>query len=75
MSFFELFQGIGTLFDAQPVIAIARIVLIGLGCLLVYLGVKQILDPLIMVPMGFGMAVVNAAVLYLDTGKIGKTHV
>lgn len=75
MSFFELFQGIGTLFDAQPVIAIARIVLIGLGCLLVYLGVKQILDPLIMVPMGFGMAVVNAAVLYLDTGKMGTIFV
>lgn len=75
MSFFELFQGIGTLFEAEPTIAIARIVLIILGCALVYAGVKEILEPLIMVPMGFGMAAVNAAVLFLEAGKMGTIFV
>lgn len=75
MNFFELFQGIGTLFAAEPTIAIARIILICLGCGLVYLGVKHILDPLIMVPMGFGMASVNSAVLFLEAKKMGTIFV
>lgn len=36
-------------------IVIARIALILLGFLLVYLGIKGTLEPLIMVPMGLGM--------------------
>lgn len=36
-------------------IVIARIALILLGFLLVYLGIKVTLEPLIMVPMGLGM--------------------
>ncbi|MDR2487085.1 MAG: sodium ion-translocating decarboxylase subunit beta [Clostridiales Family XIII bacterium] len=66
-----LFQGIGTLFAQEPVIAIARVALIFLGILLVWLGVKGTLEPLIMVPMGFGMTAVNAGVLFLDANKIG----
>lgn len=46
-SILDLFQGIGTMFAQSPQIAIARVVLIFLGFLLVYLGVKGTLEPLI----------------------------
>ncbi len=67
----NLFQGVGTLFVQEPKIAIARIVLILLGILMVYLGKKEILEPLIMIPMGFGMAAVNSGVLFLSANQIG----
>lgn len=71
MNFIDLFQGVGTLFVQEPKIAIARIVLIFLGILLVYLGKKEILEPLIMIPMGFGMAAVNSGVLFLSASQVG----
>ena len=45
--------------------AIARIFLIGLGFLILYLGCKDILEPLIMVPMGVGICLVNAGILMM----------
>ncbi|MDF3001027.1 MAG: sodium ion-translocating decarboxylase, beta subunit [Bacillota bacterium] len=70
-----LFQGVGTLFYQDPKIAIARIVLILLGILLVYLGRKEVLEPLIMIPMGFGMSAVNAGVLFLSTSQTGTIFI
>lgn len=70
-----LFQGFGTFFAQEPKIVIARIVLIILGILLVYLGKKGTLEPLIMIPMGFGMATVNAGVLFFTTNTIGTLFV
>ncbi len=67
-----LFQGIGTMFYQSPEIVICRIVLIFAGFLLVYLGKKGILEPLIMVPMGVGMSSVNAGMLFLTGNKIGN---
>ncbi len=67
----SLFQGLQTLVDASPVLMAARIGFIILGMLLVYLGKKGVLEPLLMVPMGLGMSAVNAGVLVLDTGKTG----
>ena len=67
----NLFQGIATLLAAEPKIAIARIALILFGMLLVYLGAKKVLEPLLMIPMGFGMAAVNAGVLFLAASKPG----
>lgn len=72
MSILDLFQGIGTMFAQSPQIAIARVALIFLGFLLVYLGVKGTLEPLIMVPMGLGMSAVNAGVLFLGENQIGN---
>jgi oxaloacetate decarboxylase beta subunit len=46
--------------------AIARVGLIVLGLALVYLGKKGVLEPLLMIPMGLGMATVNAAVMFFD---------
>ena len=71
-SILDLFQGIGTMFAQSPQIAIARVVLIFLGFLLVYLGGKGTLEPLIMVPMGLGMSAVNASVLFLGENQIGN---
>lgn len=72
MNLLELFQGIGTMFQQQPSIAILRIVLIGFGGLLVYLGKKETLEPLIMIPMGIGMLAVNAGMMFLSNGHIGN---
>ncbi len=70
-----LFQGISTLFAVDPIVAAARIGLICLGVLLFYLGCRQILEPLIMIPMGFGMIAINCAVLYLSDGVLGNIFV
>jgi sodium ion-translocating decarboxylase beta subunit len=67
----DLFQGIATLAAAEPFILVGRIVLMMLGLLLIYLGQKGVLEALLMIPMGLGMATVNAAVLFLQAGKMG----
>ncbi len=66
----DIFQGIGTLFAVHPKFAIARLGLIALGFLLMYLGRKGVLEALIMIPMGLGMATVNAAVMFFDPLKL-----
>lgn len=75
MDFLNLFQGLATLFIQEPKIAIARIVLMILGILLVYLGAKNTLEPLVMIPMGFGMAAVNAGVLFLSARNTGTIFI
>ena len=54
------------MFVQDPTVAVTRVVLIVLGILLVYLGSKKVLEPLIMIPMGFGMSAINAAVLFMN---------
>jgi len=71
----HLFQGVATLVHSDPTIAIARMVLIFLGILLVYCGAKNILEPLLMIPMGVGMASVNAGVLYLSATTMGTIFI
>ena len=71
----DLFQGIGTLFTQDPQVAIGRVVLMLLGFLLVYLGKKEVLEPLLMIPMGLGMSAVNAGVLVFEGGKTGTLFV
>lgn len=73
---FDMFQGIGSMFQQEPRIVITRIILIFLGLLLVYLGTKQILEPLIMIPMGFGMSAINAGVLIVKaTGDLSNLFI
>jgi len=69
--FFTIFQGIYTLFVEDPVVAGARIFLIALAFLLIYLGYRQVLEPLMMLPMGIGMLGVNAGVLVLEASQHG----
>jgi oxaloacetate decarboxylase beta subunit len=70
-----LFQGIATLVMGDPLIAIGRVVLIAIGIAFVCLGAKGTLEPLIMIPMGVGMASVNAAVLYLSATTMGTIFI
>lgn len=72
MEIIELFQGISTMFQQEPKVVILRIVLIFLGFLLVYLGKRGTLEPLIMIPMGLGMSAVNAGVLFMENNQIGN---
>ena len=67
----SLFQGIATLAASEPKILIGRICLIILGLLLIYLGKKGVLEALLMIPMGLGMAAVNAGVLFFDEARMG----
>jgi oxaloacetate decarboxylase beta subunit len=75
LSFLDLFQGIATLVAAEPKIMFGRIFLMLLGFLLIYLGSRQVLEPLLMIPMGLGMSAVNAGVMFLDGGKAGTLFV
>jgi Na+-transporting methylmalonyl-CoA/oxaloacetate decarboxylase beta subunit len=71
----ELFQGIATLAAAEPRIIFGRVFLVLLGLMLVWLGVRNVLEPLLMVPMGMGMSAVNAGVLYLEGERAGTLFV
>lgn len=67
----DIFQGIATLFNADPSVAAMRIFLICLGFLFIFLGKRGILEGLLMIPMGLGMIAVNAGVLTLEDGRQG----
>jgi len=70
LNFLDLFQGISTLvdgFSTKPGIAFGRIFLMVLGVVLLYLGRKGVLEALLMIPMGLGMATVNAGVMFFYT--------
>jgi carboxybiotin decarboxylase len=71
----NLFQGIATMVGGDPTITIGRIVLIAVGIAFVFLGAKGVLEPLIMIPMGVGMAAVNAGVLYLSATTMGTIFI
>jgi oxaloacetate decarboxylase beta subunit len=71
----QIFQGIATMVASDPIIAFARVALIALGITFVYLGAKGTLEPLIMLPMGVGMASVNAGVLYLSATTMGTLFI
>ena len=72
IDFFKLFQGFGTIANSEPMLAIVRIILIFLGALLVYLGKRGVLEPLLMIPMGIGMSAINASVMFLPNGTMGN---
>lgn len=67
-----LFPGVGSFFSSPLIITIARIILIGLGATVIYLGRKNILEPLVMIPMGLGMIAINTGMLYMPDGKLGN---
>ncbi len=71
----DFFQGIQTFFLVSPTMVIGRLLLIAIGFALVYLGYKQILEPLLMIPMGLGMLTVNAGLMVFEAGNIGTLFV
>ena len=54
---------------------IGRVFLMLLGFLLIYLGSRNILEPLLMIPMGLGMSSINAGVMFLEGHKMGTLFV
>ena len=68
----NLFQGIGTMVAGGWFLAIARVVLVIIGFLLIYLGWKGILEPMIMIPMGLGMIAINCGTLIMPDGSLGN---
>jgi oxaloacetate decarboxylase beta subunit len=71
----EFFQGLDTLLHSGPGVASVRVGLMALGLALIYLGKRGTLEPLLMIPMGFGMAAVNAGVLFLPDRTQGTLFV
>ncbi|MCU0940677.1 MAG: sodium ion-translocating decarboxylase subunit beta [Burkholderiaceae bacterium] len=71
----DIFQGIATLAASEPKIFAGRIFLILLGFALIFLGSRNVLEPLLMIPMGLGMAAVNAGVMFLEGGRMGTLFV
>ena len=71
----DIFQGIQTLLASEPKILVGRIGLILLGFVLIYLGKKGVLEALLMIPMGLGMAAVNAGVMFFEAGRMGTLFV
>ncbi len=72
---YQLFQGVGTLLESDTTLMLTRIGFVILGMLLVFLGKKGVLEPLLMIPMGFGMAAINAGVLFMPDGTQGNLFV
>ena len=75
INFIDLFQGIATLAASEPKIMFGRIFLMLLGFFLMYLGSRNVLEPLLMIPMGLGMSTINAGVMFLEGGKMGTLFV
>lgn len=65
------FPGIESFVLMEPYSALLRVLLIGMGFVLVYLGYKKILDPLLMVPMGLGISMVNAGIFLMPPLEAG----
>jgi carboxybiotin decarboxylase len=72
---YKLFQGFSSLLLSDPLISTTRVGLIILGILLVYLGRKGVLEPLLMIPMGLGMATINASIMFMPDGSQGNLFV
>ena len=71
IDFATLFQGIGTMMEGGWLLASARVFLVLLGLLLIYLGWKGVLEPMVMIPMGLGMVAINCGTLMMPDGTFG----
>src|SRR5690242_7951353 len=70
----HIFEGLSTFgqMDAQTIVI--RVVLIITGLLLIYLSARDILDPMVLMPMGLAMVLVNGATLTIE-GKLANLFV
>lgn len=64
--FFKIFQGFGIIAESDPKVVAVRLFLVALGLLLIWLGRKGILEALLMIPMGLGMATINVSAMFFD---------
>ena len=72
IDFATLFQGFGTMMESGWMLSSARVFLIALGLLLIYLGWKNVLEPMVMIPMGLGMVAINCSTLFMPDGTLGN---
>ena len=72
IDFMSLFQGVGTMMESGWLLASARVFLVALGFLLIYLGWKGVLEPMVMIPMGLGMIAINCGTLIMPDGTLGN---
>ena len=69
----DYFPGLDTFLSMDPTHALIRLFLILLGFLFIYLAYKDILDPLIILPMGIGLCMVNAGIMWMPGLVEGTT--
>ena len=62
----RIFEGVSSFGQMDVQTVVIRLALIAVGLALIYLSAKEILDPLILMPMGLAMALVNGAILTMD---------
>ena len=75
-SLLKIFSGFDVLMHTKPEMIAARVFLVLLGFLLIYLGKKGTLEPLLMIPMGLGMSTINASLMFFDPiSMVNKTKV
>ena len=74
LDFLSIFPGLELFTQTDATTGITRVFLILLGFLLCYLGYKEILEPLIMIPLGIGMAMVNAGLFMMPDPSNPTVH-
>ena len=52
-------SGLSSLVMGFSLLTIQNIIMMAVGCLLLYLGIKKDYEPLLLVPIGFGAVLVN----------------
>ena len=70
----HIFEGLSTFGEMDVQTILIRVSLIALGFLLIYLSAKDILDPMVLMPMGLAMVLVNGATLTIE-GKLANLFV
>lgn len=70
----HIFEGLSTFGQMDMQTVLIRLALMGLGFLLIYLSAKDILDPMVLMPMGLAMILVNGATLTIH-GKLANLFV
>lgn len=61
----RIFEGLSTFGQMDAHTVLVRLTLMAVGLLLIYLSAKDILDPMVLMPMGLAMVLVNGATLTL----------
>ena len=67
----QIFEGISTFAQMDGQTVFIRLGLMAIGFLLIYLSGKRILDPMVLMPMGLAMILVNGATLTIE-GKLAN---
>jgi sodium ion-translocating decarboxylase beta subunit len=70
----RIFEGLSTFAEMDTQTVLVRLALMLLGLLLIYLSAKNILDPMVLMPMGLAMILVNGATLTIE-GKLANLFV